>query len=222
MRKRNKRTDTDLLAIIGTLAWVVIIAVGSLFYFTLFPLREDPRPEATTEIVECAHGAGRITERCADPVEEISTTATSAETEPETEAEIIHAPETPEPEPIEPETWETETYVPDTEISETTPPQVSGTIYLGTFLITGYTAEAGFPVGQATHSGLPVGPGVCAMEYWQRISLGIEWGEQIYVEGIGVFTVLDSGCEWGVVDIWVPTNAEAFDMTAYHNVYLLR
>ena len=101
-------------------------------------------------------------------------------------------------------------------------PPTSGRIPLGSFLITGYTAEAGFPEGQATHSGYPVGPGVCAMNYWQRITLGIEWGEQLEIVGLGTFTVYDSGCPYGVVDVWVPTNVEAYAMTEYYEVYLLR
>ena len=60
------------------------------------------------------------------------------------------------------------------------------------------------------------------MDYWQRISLGIEWGEQIYIEDLGTFTVLDSGCEWGVVDVWVETNKQAYSITEYYDVYLLR
>ena len=169
-----------------------------------------------------------------DPVEEIPTTETEAPTEPVTEipettaaAEPVEPTVAPEPDPPEeayaPEPV-IESYEPIIEIPETAyaQPPASGCIPLGSFLITGYTAEAGFPVGQATHSGYPVGPGICAMNYWQRIALGIEWGEQLEIAGLGTFTVYDSGCSYGVVDVWVPTNAEAYAMTAYYDVYLLR
>lgn len=169
-----------------------------------------------------------------DPVIEIPTTETEAPTEPVTEipettaaADPIEPTLAPETDPLV-ETYAPEpvieSYEPIIEIPETAyaPPPTSGRIPLGSFLITGYTAEAGFPEGQATHSGYPVGPGVCAMNYWQRITLGIEWGEQLEIVGLGTFTVYDSGCPYGVVDVWVPTNAEAYAMTAYYDVYLLR
>ena len=92
--------------------------------------------------------------------------------------------------------------------------------YIGTFYITGYTAEEGFPEGSATASGYGVRPGYCAMNSSQMRSLGIRYGDQIYVEGLGTYTVMDCGCDWGVVDIWVYTNAEAYAITGYREVYL--
>lgn len=93
--------------------------------------------------------------------------------------------------------------------------------YIGTFYITGYTAEEGFPEGSATASGYGVRPGYCAMNDSRRRSLGINYGDQIYVEGLGTYTVMDCGCWWGVVDIWVYTNAEAYSITGSYNVYLV-
>lgn len=91
--------------------------------------------------------------------------------------------------------------------------------YIGTMWITGYTAEEGFPEGSATASGYGVRPGYCAMNAEQRRSLGISYGDYIYVEGLGTYTVMDCGCGWGVVDIWVYSNAEAYAMTGYYDVY---
>lgn len=93
--------------------------------------------------------------------------------------------------------------------------------YIGTMWITGYTAEEGFPEGSATASGYGVRPGYCAMNDSQRRSLGISYGDQIYVEGLGTYTVMDCGCDWGVVDIWVYSNAEAYALTGYYDVYLI-
>lgn len=93
--------------------------------------------------------------------------------------------------------------------------------YIGKFYITGYTAEEGFPEGSATASGYGVRPGYCAMNDSQRRSLGIRYGDQIYVDGLGTYTVMDCGCDWGVVDIWVYTNAEAYSITENYDVYLV-
>lgn len=91
--------------------------------------------------------------------------------------------------------------------------------YIGTMWITGYTAEEGFPEGSATASGYGVRPGYCAMNDSQRRALGISYGDQIYVEGLGTYTVMDCGCGWGTVDIWVYLNAEAYRITGYREVY---
>jgi len=32
---------------------------------------------------------------------------------------------------------------------------------------------------------------------------------------------MDCGCGWGVVDIWVYSNAEAYAMTGYYDVYIV-
>lgn len=93
--------------------------------------------------------------------------------------------------------------------------------YIGTFYITGYTAEEGFPEGSETASGYGVRPGYCALNADQRRSLGISYGDQIYVEGLGMYMVMDSGCDWGVVDIWVYSNAEAYAITGSYDVYLV-
>lgn len=93
--------------------------------------------------------------------------------------------------------------------------------YIGTFYITGYTAEEGFPEGSATASGYGVRPGYCAMNAEQRRLLGISYGDQIHVAGLGTYTVMDSGCDWNVVDIWVYSNAEAYAITGNYDVYLV-
>lgn len=93
--------------------------------------------------------------------------------------------------------------------------------YIGTFWITGYTAEEGFPEGSATASGYGVRPGYCALNADQRRSIGIRYGDQIYVDGLGTYTVMDCGCGWGVVDIWVYTNAEAYSITGSYDIYLV-
>lgn len=91
--------------------------------------------------------------------------------------------------------------------------------FIGKMYVTAYTAEEGFPEGSATASGYGVRSGYCALNNSQRQALGIRYGDRIYVEGLGTYTVMDCGCNWGVVDIWVYSNAEAYSLTGYYNVY---
>lgn len=146
-------------------------------------------------------------------------------TEPETTTEVTTKTQTKaKPKQTESYTEYRETK-PDTEDSEpdteaVTEQEQSDATYLGTFWITGYTAEEGFPEGSATASGCGVRPGYCAMNADHRWSLGIRYGDQIYVEGMGTYTVMDSGCDWGVVDIWVYSNAEAYNITGFREVWL--
>jgi len=91
---------------------------------------------------------------------------------------------------------------------------------LGRFYITGYTAEEGFAEGSATASGVGCRPGICAMNNTQRKELGIEWGDSIYIEGLGTYQVQDCGCAYGVIDIWFRTNATAYRCTGYYDVYI--
>jgi len=87
--------------------------------------------------------------------------------------------------------------------------------------ITGYTAEEGFYEGSATASGLGCRPGICAMNNTQRKELGIQYGDTIFVEGLGAYTVADCGCGYDVIDIWVYSDAEAYRITGYYDVWLM-
>ena len=141
-------------------------------------------------------------------------------TEPETEVatKVVAENATTETE-AEPEETETETETLTAEETEAVAEPTEKNGYIGTFWITGYTAEEGFHEGSGTASGYGVRPGYCAMNADQRRSLGISYGDQIYVEGLGTYTVMDCGCGWGVVDIWVYTNAEAYSITGSRAVY---
>lgn len=149
-------------------------------------------------------------------------TEKNVQNEPENSAENVReiATETAtdcnsqtEPEP------DTETVVDETQTTESAYEDDNFDGYIGRMYVTGYTAEEGFPLYSATSSGYGVRPGYCAMNSDQRRALGISYGDQIYVEGLGTYTVMDCGCSWGVVDIWLYTNAEAYAITGYYNVY---
>ena len=115
--------------------------------------------------------------------------------------------DTPKPEPkTEPKT-------------ETTKAQEVKSSYIGSLKVTGYTDEEGFTYGSATASGVPIGEGMCALNNTQRQELGISYGDKIYIEGLGTYTVVDCGCRYGVVDVWFWTNAEAYAVTGYYDVY---
>ena len=88
-----------------------------------------------------------------------------------------------------------------------------------TFFVTGYTAEEGFEEGDIGASGYPVGPGVCAMIYSQMLSLGLNWGDVIKIDGLGTYMIADTGYDWGVIDVWFYTNAEAYQVTDYYAVH---
>ena len=94
------------------------------------------------------------------------------------------------------------------------------TIPLGRFYITGYTAEEGFPEGRDTASDVGCRPGICAMNNAQRKELGIEWGDSIYIDGLGTYQVQDCGCAYGVIDIWFRSNATAYKYTGHYYVYI--
>ncbi|MBR3368323.1 hypothetical protein IKG45_00855 [Candidatus Saccharibacteria bacterium] len=83
----------------------------------------------------------------------------------------------------------------------------------GLFKVTGYYPSEGFPRGQKTASGVGVGPGQCAMDQGQREELGLHYGDKIYVEGVGVLTITDCGCDEGTIDVWCETKAEASRIT---------
>lgn len=107
------------------------------------------------------------------------------------------------------------------ETPEEAPEEAEHGELLGRFRITGYTAEEGFPEGSPTASGEGVRAGYCAMNLTQMGMLGIHYGDQIYVDGMGTYTVMDCGCDEGIVDIWCETNAEAYAFTGYYDVYLV-
>ena len=147
-----------------------------------------------------------------------TTTETAAESVLSTEGTTIPTTtEKPTEATTEATTTEKETTTEQT-ATETTTESTKGS-YLGRFYITGYTAEEGFPRGSATASGAGVREGYCALNNEQRKALGIKYGDYIYVEGLGTYQVMDCGCAYGVVDIWCYSNAEAYAMTGYYNVY---
>lgn len=85
-------------------------------------------------------------------------------------------------------------------------------IYLGNMRITGYVAT-----GNATASGeMPYVGGVAL-----STAYGIPYGTRIYIDGFGEYIVNDTGCAYGVVDVFCNTIDECYALTSYADVYLL-
>ncbi len=190
--------------------------------------------EARESMVAPEHQTIAASEDTAETItiadESVTEGATDGTPEAETEAEIEEE-SVPETTTVVKETEPPETTKPEPETTEkpkeTTTKAERATAekgaYIGNFKITGYTAEEGFKYGAQTASydshGYTCRPGICAMNSQRRKDLGLKYGDQIYVEGLGTFTVADCGCNYNVVDIWVYTNKEAEEITGHYNVY---
>lgn len=95
----------------------------------------------------------------------------------------------------------------------------SGSNYLGNFKITGYYAGEG-GVGQVSASGMKMSAfQTCAMNNTRRKELGIKYGDYITVSGIGSLRVVDCGCSYNTIDVYVNSKKEAYSITSYRDVY---
>ena len=84
--------------------------------------------------------------------------------------------------------------------------------YLGNLKITGYVAT-----GNPTASGYYPYVGGVAMSR----SYGLPYGTTIYIEGLGYYTLNDTGCDYGIVDVFCNTIQECYNITSYKNVYIV-
>ena len=94
-------------------------------------------------------------------------------------------------------------------VEETEPVSMT---YLGNLYITGYVAT-----GNPTASGPYPYVGGVAMSR----SYGFEWGTTIYIDGLGYYTLFDTGCSYGVVDVFCNTIPECYDLTSWRDVYVV-
>ena len=98
----------------------------------------------------------------------------------------------------------------------TTTENNNGMTYIGNFRLTGYVAT-----GNPTASGVYPYVGGVAMNNSQRKELGIKYGDKIYIEGLGTYTVFDCGCRYNVVDVFCNTVSECYNITSYADVYIV-
>ena len=98
----------------------------------------------------------------------------------------------------------------DDSTAETAPE--SNMTYLGNLKITGYVAT-----GNPTASGVTPYVGGVAMSQ----AYGLPFDTTIYIEGLGYYTLNDTGCSYGVVDVFCGSVNDCFNLTSYANVYVV-
>jgi 3D (Asp-Asp-Asp) domain-containing protein len=103
--------------------------------------------------------------------------------------------------------------------------EVIGVIPFGEFYITGYTPTCEHCCGKSdgiTASGVEALAGrTVAMHLNDMELFGIEYGDRIYIEGIGERVVEDTGCRQGVIDVACASHDECYKMTRYATVEVL-
>lgn len=114
----------------------------------------------------------------------------------------------------------TEIKQPYIEIAETTATEENTqTLPFGEFYITGYTPTCEHCCGKSdgiTSSGTEATVGrTVAMHPIDMDIFGIEYGDNIYIEGIGERVVEDTGCGRGVIDVACESHEECYRVTGY-------
>jgi 3D (Asp-Asp-Asp) domain-containing protein len=94
---------------------------------------------------------------------------------------------------------------------------------LDRFKITGYTPTCKHCCGKTDCIGasgrkIVVGESV-AMNRADMKSFGLEYGDKIYIEGIGERVIVDTGCGQGVVDVACDSHASCRAITGYYRVH---
>lgn len=94
---------------------------------------------------------------------------------------------------------------------------------LGRFKITGYTPTCTHCCGKSDCIGASgkkviVGETV-AMNRADMRNYGLEYGDKIYIEGIGERVIVDTGCGQGVVDVACDSHESCRDITGYYRVH---
>lgn len=104
--------------------------------------------------------------------------------------------------------------------------EVIGVLPFGEFYITGYTPTCEHCCDKSdgiASSGVEVVVGrTVAMHLNDMELLGIEYGDRIYIEGIGERVVEDTGCRQGVIDVACENHEECYKVTRYATVEVLK
>lgn len=108
------------------------------------------------------------------------------------------------------------------EVTETSTEESTETLPFGEFYITGYTPTCEHCCGKSdgiTASGVEATVGeTVAMHRIDMSILGIEYGDRIYIEGIGERVVEDTGCRQGVIDVACASHEDCYKVTRYSTV----
>lgn len=94
---------------------------------------------------------------------------------------------------------------------------------LGRFKVTGYTPTCTHCCGKSNGIGasgrkVVVGESV-AMNRTDMKNFGLEYGDKIYIEGIGEREIVDTGCGQGVVDVACDSHESCRAITGYYRVH---
>lgn len=94
---------------------------------------------------------------------------------------------------------------------------------LDRFKITGYTPTCKHCCGKtdcigASGKKIVVGESV-AMNRTDMKNFGLEYGDKIYIEGIGERVIVDTGCDQGVVDVACDNHESCNAITGYRRVH---
>ena len=107
------------------------------------------------------------------------------------------------------------------EVSETTE-ESPKMIPLGNFYITGYTPTCSHCCGKSDGigaSGRKIKPGKSvAMNRTDMKALDLEYGDKIYIPGIGERVIEDTGCKQGVIDVACDSHESCYKITGYYQV----
>lgn len=148
-----------------------------------------------------------------------TTTTLPPQTQPPTESPTEPPAEPPtepvtEAQPIQPENETVAEASPDANNAEenSSQPDTSNMRLLGNLRITGYVAT-----GNPTASGVMPYVGGVAMSR----KYGLPFNTQIYIEGLGYYTLNDTGCAKGVVDVFCASTSDCYNLTSYANVYVV-
>ena len=231
-RKRTKENEAALsdessarirsiLADSGTMMFTVVAAVVIMLSTAMF----SERPAATSEqmgdgvvmtamVVTTEPPTVRnLSESATSTSTTITTTTTTTTTTVTTTALIVTTTTTTMITTAPPPVTTTPPVV------ETSPPpepaasvDTSNMRYLGNMRTTGYLAT-----GHNTASGETPYVGGVAMNR----SYGLPWGTKIYIEGFGYYTVNDTGCRTGIVDIFCNTLQECRNVTTHRDVWVV-
>ena len=181
-------------------------------------------------IIRVISRSDRSSEALPEPASVTVTTTVTVTEAPETESAVTESSAeaaVPEQEPPEPEEIPASEEIPaeiteddsdEASEAEQTTEDIGEVIpemkHLGSLRITGYVST-----GSPTASGeMPYVGGVAVNSSFMS-DYGLEYGDTVYIDGLGWYTLNDTGCQYGVVDVFCGSAEECYALTSYADVY---
>jgi hypothetical protein len=180
------------------------------------PTRNEVQEEEVVNNAQIAivHPVEAITINDSDPIETINETVAIDTT---TESTTTHTT-TVVTTSTDASTTSEEVTTDETTTVEEVVTETVNEVYLGNFRITGYVAT-----GCKTASGTwPAAGRTIAMNKSQMNALGLEYGDQIRVDGLGTYTLEDCGCKSGRIDVFCNSVKECYALPSYLDAYLVK